>query len=162
MDFRVGFGYDVHGFEEGGRLMLGGIHVPHSQGLKGHSDADVLIHAIMDALLGAAGLRDIGFYFPDTDNSLKGADSLMLLARVGQLLQENGFVIGNIDTTLCLEAPKVASFIPSMITSLSGVLGLAPGQISIKATTNEKMGFVGRSEGAAAYAVALLKKTVNP
>lgn len=158
MDFRVGFGYDVHRFSSEGKLMLGGIHVPYHQGLEGHSDADVLIHAIMDALLGAAGLRDIGFYFPDNDIAYKGADSKVLLSKVSQLLQENGFVVGNIDTTLCLEKPKIADHIPSMIQTLSAILGLAPGQLSIKATTNEKLGFVGRQEGAAAYAVALVKK----
>lgn len=158
MDFRVGFGYDVHQFSPVGPLIIGGVEIPFEKGLKGHSDADVLIHAIMDALLGAAGLRDIGFYFPDTDAALEGADSKLLLARVVQMLQQNGFTIGNIDTTLCLQKPKVMDHIPAMIQTLSGIMQLSPGQLSIKATTTERMGFVGREEGAAAYAVALLKK----
>ncbi|MFO7978866.1 MAG: 2-C-methyl-D-erythritol 2,4-cyclodiphosphate synthase [Bacteroidales bacterium] len=158
MDFRVGFGYDVHRFSPRGRLMLGGVHIPYEKGLQGHSDADVLIHAMMDALLGAAGLRDIGFYFPDTDAALEGADSKLLLAKVVEMLQQNGFTIGNIDCTICLQKPKISGHIPAMLQTLSGLLGLAPGQLSIKATTTEYLGFVGREEGAAAYAVALIKK----
>lgn len=158
MDFRVGFGYDVHMFEQGRDLILGGVHVPWQKGLRGHSDADVLVHAVMDALLGAAGLRDIGFYFPDNDEAYKDAKSTLLLARVNELISETGFAIGNIDVTLCLEKPKINDYIPSMIQTLTAVLGIDYGQLSIKATTNEKMGFVGRQEGAAAYAVALLKK----
>jgi 2-C-methyl-D-erythritol 2,4-cyclodiphosphate synthase len=156
MDIRVGFGYDVHRFSESGKLMLGGVHVPYHKGLQGHSDADVLIHAIMDALLGAAGLRDIGVYFPDNDPAYKNADSKILLARVAEIIQSQGFSISNIDSSICLEEPKIMSYIPQMTGLLSDILGLDPGKLSIKATTNEGLGFVGQKEGAVAYAVALL------
>lgn len=153
---RIGFGYDVHPLAEGMPLIIGGVEVPHYKGAKGHSDADVLIHAIIDALLGAAGLRDIGHHFPDTDLQLKNIDSRKLLAATVEKLQQNGFSIGNIDTTVCLERPSIAEYIPQMTVTLSEVMQIEPGRLSIKAKTNEKMGFVGREEGVTAYAVALI------
>ncbi len=155
---RVGFGYDVHRLQEGRDFIVGGVKIEHSKGALGHSDADVLIHAICDALLGAANLRDIGFHFPDTSNDFKNIDSTLLLARVTQLLIEKGFEIGNIDVTLCLEKPKINPHIPEMIKVLASVLKISEEDISIKATTNEAIGFVGREEGVAAYAVALISK----
>lgn len=153
---RVGFGFDVHRLVEGRPCVIGGILITHEKGPDGHSDADVLIHAICDALLGASGMRDIGFHFPDTSNEFKNADSTILLARVVSLLKEKGFKIGNIDTTLCLEKPKINPHISAMQIRLAGILEIEVGNISIKATTNEKMGFVGREEGVAAYAVAMI------
>jgi 2-C-methyl-D-erythritol 2,4-cyclodiphosphate synthase len=158
MKIRVGFGYDVHQLKSGNALWLGGIQLQHHKGAVGHSDADVLIHAICDALLGAAGLRDIGFHFPDTSAEFKGIDSKILLAKVKDLLRQQGFSIGNIDCTLVLEQPKINPYIEQMKTTLAGVLQLEPTDIGIKATTNEKMGFVGREEGVCAYAVALIEK----
>jgi 2-C-methyl-D-erythritol 2,4-cyclodiphosphate synthase len=156
MNFRIGFGYDVHQLEKGYDLWLGGIKLQHEKGAVGHSDADVLIHAIADALLGAAGLRDIGYFFPDTDPALKGIDSKILLRKVVDLLDEKGYRIGNIDSTVCLEKPKINPHINSMQECLSGILAITPAQISIKATTKEKMGFVGEERGIEAYAVALI------
>jgi len=158
MNIRVGFGYDIHKLAEGRKFMLGGVQIPGPMGAIGHSDADVIIHAIMDALLGAAGMRDIGNYFPDTDASLKDIDSKILLAKTFSLIKKAGFNIGNIDVTLCLEAPKVSQFVPEMKQILQTILELPHGSLSIKATTNEGMGFVGRNEGVAAYAVAVLFK----
>ncbi|NML65639.1 2-C-methyl-D-erythritol 2,4-cyclodiphosphate synthase [Hymenobacter sp. RP-2-7] len=157
--FRVGFGYDVHQLQAGLPFWLGGITVPHTHGALGHSDADVLIHVICDALLGAANLRDIGFHFPDTDPQYKGIDSKKLLAGVLRLLRERGYEVGNVDSTICLERPKVNPHIPAMQQTLAEVMGLDADLISIKATTTEKLGFVGRQEGVAAYATVLVYKT---
>lgn len=153
---RIGFGYDVHALVEGRSLVIGGIIIPHHKGSAGHSDADVLIHAIIDALLGAAGLRDIGHHFPDTDSRFKNIDSKHLLTDTISMLQNNGFEIGNIDTTVCLEKPVIAEFIPKMQAVLCDVMQIAPDKLSIKAKTNEKLGFVGNEEGVTAYAVALI------
>jgi len=153
---RIGFGYDVHSVAEGRDLWLGGIKIPHHKGLMGHSDADVLIHAICDALLGAAALGDIGKHFPDTDPKYKGIDSKILLVETGNLVKLAGFIIQNIDATLAIQVPKIAPYIELMRTTLSGLLGLEPGQISVKATTTERLGFEGREEGISAYAVVLL------
>ena len=153
---RIGFGFDVHRLETGRSFFLGGIKIEHTKGAVGHSDADVLIHAICDALLGAAGLRDIGFHFPDTDADLKNIDSKILLKRVCALLTEKKFTIGNIDTTVCLESPKINPDIPAMQKVLAGVMNIPEQDISIKATTNENLGYVGREEGVCAYAVGVV------
>lgn len=158
MKVRVGFGFDVHQLREGKDLWLGGIKISHTKGAVGHSDADVLIHAICDALLGAAGLRDIGFHFPDTSSEFKGIDSKILLDRVNQLLKKEGYSIGNIDCTLVLEQPKINPHIENMKKTLASVLNVEVNDIGIKATTNEKLGYVGREEGVCAYAVALIQK----
>ena len=158
MKIRVGFGYDVHRLTTGRDLILGGVNIPFEKGLDGHSDADVLIHAICDALLGAAGLRDIGFHFPDTDPDYKGADSKLLLKEVCSLLKEKGWEVGNIDATIVAEQPKINPHIPNMISILTPIISCDAEDISIKATTNEKMDFIGRGEGMAAYAVALIQK----
>ncbi|KYG85317.1 2-C-methyl-D-erythritol 2,4-cyclodiphosphate synthase [Roseivirga seohaensis] len=158
MKIRVGFGYDVHRLEEGKDFWLGGIKVPHTHGAVGHSDADVLIHVICDALLGAANLRDIGFHFSDKDPKFKGIDSKILLKEVVALLEAKGFSIGNIDSTICLELPKVNPHIPEMKKCLSEVMGIEEEDISIKATTTERLGFVGKAEGVAAYATVLIQK----
>lgn len=158
MKIRVGFGFDVHQLTEGRDLILGGVQIPHTKGALGHSDADVLIHAICDALLGAAGLKDIGYYFPDTSAEFKGIDSKILLQRVMDLLQERNYVVGNVDASLILEKPKIKPFIDQMREALAPILKIDTGDISIKATTNEKMGYVGREEGVAAYAVCLIEK----
>ncbi|MFN5182177.1 MAG: 2-C-methyl-D-erythritol 2,4-cyclodiphosphate synthase [Bacteroidota bacterium] len=154
--FRVGFGFDVHQIEDGKDCWIGGIKINHHKGAIGHSDADVLIHAICDALLGAAGLRDIGFYFPNTDPKYKGIDSKKLLAEVVAKISEIGFLVGNIDCTICAEQPKINPHIESMKIILGPIMNVIPSEISIKATTNEKMGFIGREEGIAAYAVTLI------
>lgn len=151
-------GYDVHQFAQDRQLWLGGIQIPHTCGLLGHSDADVLIHAICDALLGAAGLRDIGYHFPDTADEFAGIDSKILLARVVASLQERGWRVGNIDATVCAQAPKLNPHIPDMQKTLAEVLQIAPADVNIKATTTEHLGFVGRKEGIAAYAVALIEQ----
>jgi 2-C-methyl-D-erythritol 2,4-cyclodiphosphate synthase len=156
MNIKVGFGYDVHRLAEDTDLWLGGIKIDHSKGAVGHSDADVLIHAICDALLGAANLRDIGYHFPDTDPEYKGIDSKILLKEVVELLQKNGYKIGNIDSTICLEKPKINPYIPSMQQCLAEILQLETGNLSIKATTKEKMGFVGEERGIEAYSVVLI------
>ncbi len=148
----------MHQLSEGYDLTLGGIKIPHKKGSVGHSDADVLIHVICDALLGAANLRDIGYHFPDSDPQYKNIDSKILLVEVVNLLQEKGFSIGNIDSTICLQEPKIKSFVPGMIDCLSKTMDLEPYKISIKATTTEKMGFTGREEGIEAYAVVLIYK----
>ncbi|NVJ46812.1 MAG: 2-C-methyl-D-erythritol 2,4-cyclodiphosphate synthase [Cytophagia bacterium] len=158
MKIRVGFGYDVHRLEEGKDFWLGGIQVPHSHGAVGHSDADVLIHVICDALLGAANMRDIGYHFADTDPAYKGIDSKILLKRVMMLIHDAGYEIGNIDSTICLQQPKVNPHIPAMKTCLAEVMGIPEEDISIKATTTEKLGFVGKEEGVAAYATVLIQK----
>ena len=159
MNFRIGFGYDVHQLSEGYDLMLGGIKIPHSKGSIGHSDADVLIHVICDALLGAANMRDIGFHFPDTDPEYRDIDSKKLLVEVVKKIKKKGYSIGNIDTTVCLQKPKIQLYIPEMITCLASVMNIEEDNLSIKATTTEKMGFTGREEGLEAYAVALIYKT---
>jgi 2-C-methyl-D-erythritol 2,4-cyclodiphosphate synthase len=153
---QIGFGYDVHRFADGRDLWLGGIKIPHHKGLDGHSDADVLIHAICDALLGAAALGDIGKHFPDTDTSFKGIDSKILLAKTAALLTEAGYRIENIDSTIAAQAPKIAPYIETIRTTLSDLLGIEPGQVSVKATTTEKLGFEGREEGISAYAIVLI------
>ena len=158
MKIRVGFGYDVHQLQPGLPFWLGGIEVPHFHGALGHSDADVLIHVICDALLGAANLRDIGYHFPDTDPQYKGIDSKKLLAGVMQLLRAKGYAVSNIDSTICLERPKVNPHIPAMRQVLAQVMQVDEDDISIKATTTEKLGFVGRQEGVAAYATVLITK----
>ena len=154
---RIGFGYDVHRFAENRDLWLGGIKIPHSKGLLGHSDADVLIHAICDALLGAAALGDIGKHFPDTDHEYKGIDSKILLSETARLITNAGYKIMNIDSTIAMQAPKIASYIEQMRITLSGLLQIETGQVSVKATTTEKLGFEGREEGVSAYAVVLLE-----
>ncbi len=158
MKIRIGFGYDVHKLGEGEELWIGGIQVPHSKGSIGHSDGDVLIHAICDALLGAANLRDIGFHFPDTSDDFKGIDSKILLDRTVKLIKEKGFSIGNIDSTISLEKPKLKDLIPEMQTILAKVMHIETEDISIKATTTEKLGFVGTQDGIAAYATVLIQK----
>jgi 2-C-methyl-D-erythritol 2,4-cyclodiphosphate synthase len=155
---RVGFGYDVHPLAEGHDLWLGGIKLEHNKGAVGHSDADVLIHAICDALLGAANLRDIGYHFPNTNPKYKGIDSKKLLAETVELIRQKGYEIGNIDATLALEKPKINPHIPAMVKALALTMNIPEEDISIKATTNEKLGYVGREEGVNAYAVALIEK----
>jgi len=157
LKIRVGFGFDVHCLTEGEELWLGGVLIPHIKGTVAHSDGDVLIHAICDALLGAANLRDIGFHFPDTSSDFKGIDSKELLKTVIILLEEKNWQVENIDCTLCLEKPKINPHINDMIETLAPILKTDIDAVSIKATTNEQMGFVGREEGVTAYAVALLK-----
>ena len=157
MSLRVGFGFDVHRLDEGKSFFLGGIKIPHTKGAVGHSDADVLIHTICDAILGAADLRDIGFHFPDTDDELKGIDSKILLKDVMNLLRKEGYELANVDATIALQVPKVNPYIPEMKNVLAQTMGVSSGQISIKATTTEKLSFVGREEGVSAYAVALIQ-----
>lgn len=158
MKIRVGYGYDVHRLAEDRDLWLGGIKIEHTKGLLGHSDTDVLIHAICDALLGAANLRDIGFHFPDTAGEYKDIDSKILLAKTLEVLSGKGYRVGNIDATICAERPKINPHIPAMQKVMADILQIDIDDISIKATTSEKMGFVGREEGFAAYAVALIEK----
>ena len=154
---RVGFGYDVHAFWPGRELWLGGVLIPHDRGLLGHSDADVLLHAICDALLGAAALGDIGLHFPDTDPRYKGISSLSLLSRTVQHLAFHGFRIMNVDATVVAQRPKLAPHIPLMRERIAEAAGVAPSRVSVKATTTEKLGFAGREEGIAAYAVACIE-----
>lgn len=154
---RIGHGYDVHRLVEGRRLILGGVEIPFEKGLLGHSDADVLAHAVMDALLGAAALGDIGKLFPDSDPAYEGADSLALLKRVAAALDENGYRIGNVDATVLAQRPKLAPHIPLMREKLAAAMGVAAGQVSVKATTEEGLGFTGTGEGIAAHAVALIE-----
>jgi len=158
MNIRVGFGYDVHALAEGRDLWLGGVRIDHPVGLLGHSDADVLIHAICDALLGAANLRDIGCHFPDSDNRYKAIDSKILLRKTMTLLRDASYESGNIDATIVAEQPRLAPYIPLMQQTLAQVIGVDKDAISIKATTSEKLGFAGRSEGIAAYATVLITK----
>lgn len=156
---RIGHGYDVHRFESGRRLILGGVQIPYPQGLAGHSDADVLTHAVMDALLGAAGLGDIGMHFPDTDDRFEGINSLILARETVALVQDAGYCICNIDSTLIAQAPKLSPYLPQMRKALSQALQINTNQINIKATTEEHLGFTGRKEGIAAHAVCLLERT---
>ena len=154
---RIGTGYDVHKLVEGRKLILGGVEIPYEKGLLGHSDADVLLHAIMDALLGAAALGDIGQHFPDTDLEYEGADSLKLLAEVGKILRDAGYQIGNIDATVIAQRPKLMPYLPEMRQNVAGALGIDVSQVSIKATTEEHLGFTGRGEGISTQAVALIE-----
>ena len=158
---RIGNGYDVHRLVTGRKLVLGGVDIPHSTGLDGHSDADALLHALCDALLGAVGAGDIGSHFPDTDPKWKGISSLVLLEQVTANCREKGFEIVNVDTIIVAQKPKLAPFLPEMKKNMAQAMGIDIGQINIKATTTEKLGFTGKEEGIAAYAVALLSKTVN-
>lgn len=155
--FRVGFGYDSHRLAENRKLVLGGVEIPFDRGCLGHSDGDALIHAICDALLGSLALKDIGFHFPDTSDNYKNIDSKILLKKTSGLIKDKGWKIGNIDSTVCLEKPKLMDYIPMMTKVLAGVLEIEENQISIKATTNEKMGFVGQEEGVACYAIVSLQ-----
>jgi 2-C-methyl-D-erythritol 2,4-cyclodiphosphate synthase len=158
MSYRIGLGTDFHQLVAGRKLWLGGIEIPHHKGAMGHSDADVLLHAICDALLGALSLGDIGMHFPDSDNNLKGIDSKILLEKTFQLIRGKGFRIVNLDTVVCLEKPKIMAFVPDMRLSMAGILEMDKDDISIKATTTEKLGFIGREEGIMAQAVVLLRK----
>ncbi len=158
MNTRIGFGYDVHAFSEGRKLMLGGVHIPFEKGLIGHSDADVLLHVITDALLGALALGDIGTHFPDTDPAYKNADSSELLREAADLVEEHGYRLSNVDATVITERPKLLPFIEEICTSIAVILRCEVNQVSVKATTNEKMGFVGREEGIAAQSVVLVQK----
>ncbi len=158
---RVGFGYDMHKLEEGRGVFIGGVKIDYPLGLQGHSDADVLIHAICDALLGAANLRDIGYQFPNTSVEFENVNSCLLLDKTIRLLKEQGYLVVNVDSTVCAEKPKLTPYIPEMQKKLGTVMGLEPDVISIKATTSEKMGFVGREEGITAYAVVLIQKYEN-
>ena len=156
--FRVGMGYDVHQLVEGRDLWMGGVKLEHTMGLLGHSDADVLIHAICDAILGAANMRDIGYHFPDTSAETEGMDSKIILKKTIELIASKGYHLVNIDATICAEKPKMNPYIPAMQQCMAQVIGCDPDQISIKATTTEKLGFTGRQEGISAYAVALIEK----
>ena len=155
---RVGFGFDVHRLVEGRELWLGGIRLEHTMGLLGHSDADVLIHAICDALLGAAHLRDIGYHFPDTAEEFRGIDSKVLLRKTVELIAEKGYRVGNVDATVCAERPKLKAHIPDMQACLAGLMGVEEEDVSVKATTTERLGFTGREEGIAAYATVLIER----
>ncbi len=155
---RIGQGYDVHRLEEGRKLVLGGVDIPYERGLLGHSDADVLVHAVMDALLGAAALGDIGQHFPDTDPRYKGISSIALLEKVGSLLRERDYMVGNIDATVIAQKPKLAEYRPLMEENIAGALRLEKGRVSVKATTEEGLGFTGSGDGIAAQAVALLEE----
>jgi len=156
---RIGFGYDVHALVEGRKLILGGVDIPHEKGLLGHSDADVLVHAIMDALLGAAALGDIGKHFPDNDNSFKDIDSLILLAKTKEVLSDNGYAINNIDSTIVAQSPKLAPHIDQMRSNIARILDINTSRVSVKATTTEHLGFEGRKEGISAYsAVTIIQK----
>lgn len=159
-NFRIGFGYDVHQLKEAQEFWLGGILIQYSKGAVGHSDADVLVHVICDALLGAANQRDIGFHFSDKDPQYKGIDSKILLKEVMHIIHKEGFELGNIDTTICLQIPKINPYIPEMKKCLAEVMNVKEGLISIKATTTEHLGFVGREEGISAYCVALIYKAI--
>jgi 2-C-methyl-D-erythritol 2,4-cyclodiphosphate synthase len=161
MSFRIGSGIDFHQLVEGRDLMIGGVKVPHHKGSLGHSDADVLLHAICDAMLGALCLGDIGVHFPDTSSEYKNIDSKILLARTNQLVREKGYRIVNIDSTLCLQSPKIKPFVNTMQSVIANVLNIEETEVSIKATTTEKMGFVGREEGVVAYATVLLHKSTS-
>lgn len=161
MNIRIGSGVDFHRLEEGRDLWLGGIKIPHTKGALGHSDADVLLHAICDAMLGAACLGDIGEHFPDTSGEFKNIDSKILLDRTNQLIKKENYNIVNIDSTLCLQSPKIKPYVAQMQKTIAGILGLTDKDVSIKATTTEKLGFVGREEGVVAYASVLIQKAVN-
>ena len=155
---RIGHGYDVHRLTEGRKLIIGGVEIPHGRGLLGHSDADVLLHAVMDALLGAAALPDIGCQFPDTDEAYRGVDSRVLLRRVAALLKEQGWRIGNVDATIIAQRPKMAPHLPQMRRNMAEDLEIAPEQVNVKATTEERLGFTGAEEGIAVHAVCLIGK----
>jgi 2-C-methyl-D-erythritol 2,4-cyclodiphosphate synthase len=156
--YRIGSGVDFHQLAEGRPLMLGGVHVPHDKGCLGHSDADVLLHAICDALLGALALGDIGVHFPDTDASLKNIDSKILLDKTYLLIKQEGYAVVNVDATLCLQEPKIKPYVPAMQQTIASLIGVTVREVSIKATTTESLGFVGRKEGVVAYATALLQR----
>lgn len=156
--FRIGNGYDVHVLTEGRKLILGGVEIPHTKGVLGHSDGDVLIHAIMDALLGTLSLGDIGLHFPDTEEEYRGISSLLLLKKIKELVQEKGYRVGNIDATIALQKPKLRPYIDTMREKIANILEIDVDRVSIKATTEEKLGFTGREEGIKAYAVTLLEK----
>jgi 2-C-methyl-D-erythritol 2,4-cyclodiphosphate synthase len=158
MKIRIGFGFDVHQLKDGHPFFMGGVELSHHKGAYGHSDADVLLHAVCDALLGAANLRDIGFHFPNTDDRWKGISSRVLLEEVVKLLKEKNYIVGNIDCMICLEAPKINPHIPAMKAAIAKAIGISEDDVSIKATTNEQMGFIGREEGVVAYAVALIER----
>ena len=158
---RIGMGYDVHKLVEGRKLILGGVEIPNEKGLLGHSDADVLLHAIMDALLGAAALGDIGKHFPDTDPAYKGISSIALLKEVGKILQENGYMIENIDSTVIAQRPKLLPYRPQMAENIAAALGIEKEQVSVKATTEEGLGFTGTGEGISAQAIALLSSVAD-
>jgi 2-C-methyl-D-erythritol 2,4-cyclodiphosphate synthase len=158
MSFRIRFGIDFHQLVEGRDLWIGGVLIPHHKGAKGHSDADVLLHAICDAMLGALALGDIGLHFPDTDPAYKGIDSKLLLKQTYKLISEKGYQVVNIDSSLCLEAPKIKPYVKQMESTIATIVGVLPEDVSVKATTTEKMGFVGREEGLVAYANVLLRK----
>lgn len=159
--YRIGNGYDVHKIVEGRKMILGGVEIPYEKGLLGHSDADVLIHAIMDAMLGALALGDIGHHFPDTDEKYRGISSLKLLGHVSQLIKDKGYSVVNIDAIVVMERPKIKPYVEEMRKNLSSIMGIHVDDISIKATTEEKLGFTGDGTGAKSYAVALLKKEVQ-
>lgn len=158
MNFRVGFGYDVHKLEKGRKFILGGSEIKSEKGILAHSDGDVLIHAICDALLGALALGDIGKHFPDNSGEFKDIDSRLLLKKTFQLIKEQGFSVSNIDSTVCLQSPKIQEYIPNMRQNLAADLDIEPSQVSVKATTTEKLGFIGKGKGISAYAVVLLLK----
>lgn len=158
MNYRIGFGYDVHAFAENRKLFIGGVEIPFEKGLKGHSDADVLLHAISDAILGALALGDIGQHFPDTDPQYENIDSKILIKKIYDLITEKGWTISNIDSTVVMERPKLKKYVPEIQNQISSILNINLDQISIKATTSEKLGFVGLEEGVKAYSVVLLKK----
>lgn len=160
MAYRIGTGTDFHQLAEGRQLWIGGVNIPHYKGAVGHSDADVLLHAICDAMLGAVSLGDIGLHFPDTDNDFKNIDSKILLQRTAELIKEEGYEVVNIDSTLCLEAPKIRPYVEAMQRTIAEIAGVTINDVSIKATTTEKLGFVGREEGLMANATVLLRKTV--
>ncbi|MBW7951047.1 MAG: 2-C-methyl-D-erythritol 2,4-cyclodiphosphate synthase [Chitinophagaceae bacterium] len=159
MSFRIGFGIDFHQFVEGRDLWLGGVKIPHTKGAIGHSDADVLLHAICDAMLGALALGDIGFHFPDTSSEFKDIDSKILLKKSYELIKAKGYSIVNIDSTICLELPKIKPYVSNMQQTIAAIVNITEQDVSIKATTSEKMGFIGREEGLVAYATILLQKT---
>lgn len=154
--FRIGHGYDVHKFDEGRKLIIGGVDIPHEKGLLGHSDADVLLHAIMDSLLGAAALGDIGRHFPDNDEAYRGASSIHLLTKVAELIRKSGYTVINIDATLIMQRPKIAPYIPQMVSNIAFALGISENSVNVKATTEEKLGFTGREEGVSAHSVSML------
>ena len=162
MSLRIGNGFDVHALVAGRRLVLGGVTIPHDRGLDGHSDADVLLHAICDAILGALALGDLGAHFPDTDPRWKGADSRALLRHVMGMAAAQGWAVGNLDTTVIAQAPKIAPHVAAMVANIACDLGCAPGEVSIKATTTERLGFAGRGEGIAALATVLLERRAAP
>lgn len=161
LDIRVGFGFDVHAFSDGRACILGGVSIPHDRGLLGHSDADVLAHAIGDALLGAASLGDLGFHFPDTDDRYRGVSSLFLLEEIARLTREAGYQVSNVDATVVAQRPRLAPFVPEMKDRIGAALRLASDRVSIKATTSEGLGFTGREEGIAAYAVVLIRSKIG-